>query len=186
VLEALARVTSQNLGRIDEMDGHIDWATDWAVDEDGRVIVSATIVQQSARNPYSVVSNVTIALNGVASQRHLDLVRGGAEVVARQLVFETIADMPELDQFRILLSDAEPVFREIGIRDPKVDLEYWISAKSQRLGEDSGRDILVPIGAVLKGLVEQTRSRIRPLGKDERRLAMETLRKYRPGLKIPE
>jgi hypothetical protein len=180
VREALARVTSDSLGRTDEVDGHVDWATQWGQTDGGDVAIFVTIVQQSNNQPYTVVSRVTVALNGVATHRHLELVKAGAEAVARQLVLESIAALPQLDQFRALLTDSEPVIREIGIRDSKVDLEFWVRASCQRLGEDTGRDILVPIGSVLKGLAAQTRERMRPIAEEDRQNALGIMRRYRP------
>lgn len=184
VREALARVTSGDLGRIDEADGHVDWATRWGMSQDGEATMLITIVQQSEANPYTVLSHVTVTLNDIATQRHLDLVAAGAEGAARQLILETISEIPELDQFRVLLTDAEPVHRRTGAVDRKVDLEFSIDAMCQRLGEDTGRDVLVPIGAVLKGLAAQTRGRMRPLTKDQRELSIQILRKYRPDIKL--
>jgi len=184
VREALARVTSEHLGRLDEAEGHIDWATRWGVDEEQRVAVFITIVQQNVDQPYTVLSRVTVFLNEVASRRHIDLVEAGAEGVARQLVIESVSEMPQLDEFRVLLSDAEPVTKEIGVRDSNVGLEYRVRAEAQRLGEDSGRDLMVPVGRVLQGLATQTRGRLRELSPEERRLAREILREYRPDIGI--
>lgn len=183
VREALAKVTSQGLGRMDEVDGHIDWATRWGLNEDGEAEMRITIVQQSEANPYTVLSHVTVTLNGIATKRHLDLVAAGAEGPARQLILETISEIPELEDFRVLLTDAEPVGRQTGAVDSKVGLDFSITATCQRLGEDTGRDVLVPVGAVLKGLAAQTRDRLQPLTKEQRALAIEILRKYRPDIK---
>lgn len=180
VLESLARVASENLGRVDEVDGYIDYATNWGQSENNRVLLFGTIVQQSFNQPYCVVSRFEIALNDVASRRHLELADAGAEVIARQLVLESVAQIPQLDQFKALLTDAEAVSREIGVRDPKADLEFWLSVQCQRLGEDTGRDILVAIGNVIKELAAQTRSRIRPPEVAESERALGILRKYRP------
>jgi hypothetical protein len=181
VLESLARVASENLGRLEELDGHIDYATNWGHSDEGEVRLFGTIVQQSSKQPYSVVSHFEVALNEIASRRHLELVAAGAEVVARQLILDSVAEIPDLNQFRVLLTDAESVFREIGVRDPKIDLGFWLSVECQRLGEDTGRDVLVPIGNVIKGLAAETRSRLRPPHLEERARAASILKKYRPG-----
>ncbi|HEX2165656.1 MAG TPA: toll/interleukin-1 receptor domain-containing protein [Longimicrobiales bacterium] len=180
VREALAKVTALDLGRTDEAEGHVDWATQWGKNAEGRVAIFATIVQQSRNQPYTVVSRVVAAMNDVASRRHLELVETGAEEIARQIAFETIAGIPNLEQLKILLTDAEPVERGIGVRDAKVDMEFWVTATCQRVGEDTGRDILVPIGSVLKGLAQQTRHRMRKYSEAERQEAIEILKKYRP------
>jgi hypothetical protein len=179
VLEALARVSSQSLGRVQQADGHVDWATNWGVNDDGDVLLFGTIVQQGADLPYCVVSRFGIELNKVASRRHAELVAAGAEVAARQLVIESIADVPELSQMKVLLRDAEAVKRELGVRDASADLEFRLHVECQRLGEDTGRDILVPMGNVIRELAAQTRSRIRPLDDTAAAKAVEIIRKYK-------
>lgn len=181
VLESLAKVASESLGRMDEAGGHVDYATDWGVDESGNVALFGTIVQQDSGQPYTVVSRFSVLLNPTASKRHLELVDAGLEIVARQLILESIAEIPHLPQIKARLVDAESVVREVGVNDPNADLEFWLRVESQRLGEDTGRDILVSIGNVIANLAEQTRGRMRPATDEETRQATEILRKYRRG-----
>jgi len=184
VRESLARAVSQSLGRTEmAADDHIDWATQWGLEpEDGEVVIVITMVQQSANSPYTVLSGVRVRLNDTASRRHIELVDAGGEGVARQLVLEVLADSPALDDFRVLIEDAEPTSREIGIRDEGADLTFLIDATCQRLGEDTGRDIVMPIGRVLRRLAGQTRDRMRPPEREQREAILQIMRRYRPGL----
>jgi hypothetical protein len=184
VMESLARVISQSLGRSEEAEGHIDWSIRWVVNAELGVEILITILQHGDARPYSVLSQATVTLNEVASRRQLELVESGAEGIARQLVLEVLADIPALNEFRILLEDAEPVSRELEIRDPGADLGFEIKAICQRTGEDTGRDLLVPIGAVLQNLAAQTRARMQPMDTTQRQRALEILRGYRPRLDL--
>jgi hypothetical protein len=44
VKEALAKVTSSNLGRIDEPKWHTDWSTNWGVTERNRIVLEVVMV----------------------------------------------------------------------------------------------------------------------------------------------
>lgn len=186
VRESLARVTSASLGRIDEAEGHIDWSTRWDIASDGEaVVMQINVLQQGADNPYSVFSQVTVTLNEVASQRHLELAGADAEDVARQIVLESFAEVGALDEFRLLLDDSEPETADIEICDAGANLGFSVRATSRRMGEDTGRDVLVPIGRVLRELAGQTRDRLRPLEREQREAVLAILRRYRPGLGTP-
>jgi TIR domain len=177
VFDALARVTAENLGRLEEPDGNIDWGTRWIVNPD-EVLARITLVQTPERNPYTVLTTIDAVLNDLSAERHRRLCEAGADSIARQLFFEVMSSLDDLESFNILVTDAEPVSRGIDAVDPDTGFGFRLTATCQRLGEDTGRDILVPVGALMADIATQTRDRLRPLEESDRAAVLEIMGDY--------
>lgn len=182
VRETLAEITSLALGRLVEPQWHVDWSTNWELDEQGNVIMEIMLVEQVEGQKYTAVSTISVTLNSVASARHLELVECGSEAAARQLVLECLVDIPKIEEIQVILEDAEVVSKELGIQDQDTALRFDILIRSRRVGVDTGRDIVLSIGNQFKQFVEQTRKRIKPLERDAYACTLAVLKKYRETL----
>ncbi len=183
LVNALARVTSDTQGRIegDDPGTVIDWSSDWSIDAKKQVSVEIMIVEHGPKLPFTLVSDVTIALNERASERHLDLAQAGMEPFARQLVLGCLTETPICDDLFVYLEDASPEVRQFGMGDPKIGVEFRATAVCRRLGEDTGKDIVLNLGNELRGVTAQSLRVLRPLTRPEARDAMwRIMKKYRP------
>lgn len=180
VRNAVARVTSDNLGRTVEPKWHTDWSTNWGVDTDGKVVMEILLVEQAEDQPYSVLTRVLVELNDLASARHLEITTAGAEPFARQLVLESVAAIPDIAELKVLIPDAEPVVKHLDARDPGAGLELSLRTECRRMGEDTGHDVLLNVGSQILQVVEHIRKALRPRTAEEVTSVLHIMKKYRP------
>jgi hypothetical protein len=184
IISALAKVTNDAQGRLEIVNGHVDWSTDWQVDN-GLVTLQLIAVERANGLPFTTLSLVSIDLNERASQRHLELAKAGLEPFARQLVLETLAGHPACDEFFVYIKDAKPADQEFGLRDEKPGFEFVIVAECHRLGTDTGKDLVLDLGKQIQGMAKHGLRALRPAQTDQEvRKLREIMLKYRPDLQI--
>ena len=169
VLEAIAKVTSDTLGRVEEPEWHIDWAIDWS-DADGRFWLRLTLVEQAEGQPYSVLTEVVMLCNDEATSRYQQYAKAGIEPFGRQVLLETLRGTKEFCDLDVLITDSLTFIREIGVYDSKTNVGFEVKITCRRLGEDTGKDILLHVGRQVCDITQQ-------LQRSRRRLTPEELRK---------
>lgn len=75
-MTAVAKFTSETLGRIDEPEWHVDWAVDWGLSADP-FWLRITLVEQAQDQPYSALTEITIEGNNEATQRYRSFEKEG-------------------------------------------------------------------------------------------------------------
>lgn len=139
VLEAVARFTSEDLGRVDTPEWLMDWGEEWGVLE-GRAHMHLTILQMPVAQPYTVLTEIDVLADDIASQEYFALEKRGLNWLVRGGIIESIAEYPHREPLRILLEDA---YR----KSAEFDLGVWstggyqVLITSRRLGTNTGRDM---------------------------------------------
>lgn len=82
VLEAIARVSSEALGRHKQPEWHLDWAVDWGMLED-LFSMRITMVEQAKDQPYSVLTEIRIIANDVATGGYLKFAEADIDWIKR-------------------------------------------------------------------------------------------------------
>ena len=148
VIEAIAKVTNEYMARIDEPDWHSDWAIDWERDaETGLFTIRLTIVEQANAQPYSCLTEVSIICSPEATEQYLDQdIAGNGDVARRHIVGNLAKGIEEGVDLTVLLDDQFKKGFFVEIKDKFTNVGYGIAVTSRRLGEDTGRDILLRTG----------------------------------------
>ena len=154
VLDATAKVTSEARGRIESPESFTDWALDW-YDEEGLFCMRITLVEHVKANPYSVLSEVIVKANEVATRRYRQYVSADLGWFGRNLIIEIMGELGDKEKIFVLLEDQFPKERSFGLGDPKNGASYDIKTKTRLLGEDNGSDVLVNLGGQL-GVIRDT------------------------------
>ena len=94
VLEAIAKVTSDTLGRIDEPEWNIDWAVDW-YEFEGKFCLRLTIVEQAEDKPYTCLTEINLIANDVATSRYKEYEEVGLDFVGRNILLEALRSSQE-------------------------------------------------------------------------------------------
>jgi hypothetical protein len=182
IREAVARVSTAVQGRIDEPKGHIDWSLAWSIDERGAVTIHIVAAEHTREQPYTILTTIDVALNDVASRRHVELAGAGFEEFGKRLILSAIAEVPEFVSLSVLLVDERPVTREFLVRDVKAGLEYHVAATCRWLGQATGRDVLLHVGRQAQQMAAQGMRTLRPAPEDRRAEFLAIMQKYRPEL----
>lgn len=140
-LEALARVSNANSARTEAPTFHTDWATDWGrVDE--QFFLRLRFVEQAVGQPYTVLSTVQIVADEastIAYEREVGTL--GEDRVHRGII-QRLAN--EAGEVMFLLEDQFEQSLHLDLRHE--EKRFFVSVTAQRLGEDTGRDVLYRAG----------------------------------------
>ena len=166
VLEAIARITSDTLGRIDEPEWHVDWSLDWGMLDDSFFIL-ITMVEQAHDQPYSCLTQIRIIANERATTRYLAFAENDLDWVERGAIIEMLADGTHDKDLRVLLEDEKEKTVEVTMADRALGTVFQVLISARRLGEDTGRDILLDLGGQLRRAREAQRQSLRPLTPEE-------------------
>jgi hypothetical protein len=160
VLEAISRVTSEGLGRYEEP----EWTIDWAIDHeylDNIFSMRLTIVEQAKDQPYSVLTEIVINANEEATKRYRRFEEEGIDWIERASIILELALLADKVDLRLFLEDEFPKTKEIGMKDQKLKTAFNILVTARRLGEDTGRDILLDLSGQLRSIMEAQRQNLR-------------------------
>jgi hypothetical protein len=146
VVESIAKVTNQWMARIDAPEWHTDWAIDWA-HSGGLFRIRLTLVEQAIPQPFSVLTIVEILCDAAGTAAYEQRRDAGNGEAARRAIIGTLDAAIErgLD-LTAVLEDQFEKGSSVEIRDDNIDAKYLIRVLSRRLGEDTGRNILLHTG----------------------------------------
>lgn len=143
VTEGIAKVTNPFLARENEPEYHVDYSIDWG-DVNGLFAIMLNFVEQAQNQPYTCLTNIEILCSPVAAERYESNKKSLGEAHARayivQVIHEYFQDQPD---FRPLLVTERENIKKVHVSGIKTGEEYHLRIGVRRLGEDTGRDILV-------------------------------------------
>jgi hypothetical protein len=146
ILESIAKVTSNTLGRYDEPKFHIDWSIDWGTVEDS-LCIRLTLVEHTVDQPYSVLTEISIIADEAATSWHIDQVTKGLREYSHYEVVSILQrEFHEKRDLRLTLDDEMPQLIRGNLKCNNPERIYEVRLTSRRLGQDTGRDILLDIG----------------------------------------
>lgn len=146
-LDSVAKVTNEYMARIDEPDWHSDWAIDWEMHGDENFMVRLTIVEHAHGQPYSCLTLVSILCSPEATQRYIARDQRGDGEGGRRHIVEVLARRIEEGlPLTVTLEDQFEKIASVELRDESTGDEYLVILRSRRLGEDTGRDVLLRVG----------------------------------------
>jgi len=160
VLEAIARVTSENLGRHEDP----EWIIDWAIDEgfiDDIFTMKIILVEQAKDQPYSTLTEILVVANNLGTERYLKFIEEGIAWIEQAIIIEMLAEEFKEKDFRVLLEDQHPKIKKITMQDSKSGTAYNILVTSRRLGQDTGRDILLNLSGQFQMIREAQKQVLR-------------------------
>jgi hypothetical protein len=166
VLEAIARVSSEALGRHEQPEWHVDWSVDWGMLNE-KFSMQITLVEQAKGQPYSVLTEILIVANDAATARYLKFAESEIDWIERFAIISILADGTYDKDLKILLEDQFPKKRQIMMADPRRGSGFLASITCRRLGEDTGRDILLDLAGQLRVIRDAQRQRMREPTPDE-------------------
>jgi hypothetical protein len=160
LIEALAKVTSTGQGRIETNDFHTDWAETWFY-EDEVFAVEYTLIQSSPKLSFTLLTQITVRCNEAATHEYREFARYDLGWMGRINITERLAKLGEAHEIKVRLPDQLPNISRYILHDPRQPLDYRITIRCQRLGEDNGKDQLVNVTGFLVELRNYLRNAAR-------------------------
>ena len=180
ILEGIARVTSDSLARVETPEWHVDWSIDWGDDKENETLfVHITAIEQTTEQPYSVLTQIHIDAKPVATERYYEMRKSGLDWVERSAIIEMLESAATEKDLRFRLEDEKPQTAALILTDTKSPAAFHVQISLRRLGQDTGRDILLDIGGQLRAL--------RAAQKDiDRELTPSCMKQQDPHPELPE
>jgi hypothetical protein len=175
VVESIARVTNSNQGRIVEPEFHIDFAVDWGYR--GELFeLNFTLVEQAVNLPFTVLTQVRVTCNERATARYKQYMGLSLDWLGRLFIAESLSSITENSDLRVILNDQFPKERNAKILDKKTGLGFDVFIVSRRLGEDTGKDILLNVRGQLDNIRSFMKERTRAPNEHEKYKLLQLLR----------
>lgn len=172
IMDAIAKVSNPNQGRLDNDDGYSDWAMDWGY-IDGFFHLRFTIIQAALNMKMTFLTEVSVYCNDVLTKRQQQFIDAGLGWLGRMVIAEALFEFGEQKDLRVILDDQFPKKTEAKIIDDKRGANYEIIASCRNLGEDNGKDQLVNISDYLKSIRQYLRATSRKPNREEHQRFIE-------------
>ena len=157
VLDAIAKVTNSDQGRLEQDEGIVDWSEDWGYNED-LFHLRFTIVNSPNTLPMTFLTQIYVFCNEVATNRYKQYESAGLDWIGRSVIAEALFDFGAKDDFRVILDNQFPQEVKATIADPKTGSAYDVICESRKMGQDNGKDQLINISDYLKQIREYIRA----------------------------
>lgn len=150
IVEGIAKVTNSAMARAKEPDFNTDWSIDWGL-RSGDLSMVITCLQIPSNYPYSCLTTVEILANKTASklfqaishERHPDFAK-------LHVVQQIVSFFDEFGDMKALLADEKAKIKTLGIKGSSSREGYALRIMTRRLGEDTGRDVLVHVSSLIR------------------------------------
>lgn len=143
VLEGIAKVTNENLGRYKEPSYHTDYSVDWG-DMSGLFSIRLTYVEHAQDQPFTILTVVTILSAERATEIYFEQKQKNSGANARLRIISIVNSFFEkTEDLRPRLVDQ---FEKTSLAEVQGEIEnekYHVRVSARRLGEDTGRDVIV-------------------------------------------
>jgi len=158
VVESIAKVTTASLGRFTEPTYHTDWSIDWG-DINGQLAIILNYVQLPKNQPYTCLTSIEILANPGASIIFEETKKtSGVEAAKLHVLGALVNKFAASGELKPQLSDErEKVYRFV-MSGTNKDEAYRVRIGVRRLGEDTGRDILVNTSGIISETYEHMKS----------------------------
>jgi TIR domain len=144
IVEAVAKVTNLDQGRLKSKNGNTDWAEDWGYNK-GLFQINYTFIESWTDFPFSILTEISLSCNDVVTKRYEEYVKQGLDWLGRMVITEALIDLANAQDIKVILENQFPVISEARLIDPKRKAAYDITIRCRRMGEDNGKDRLVNI-----------------------------------------
>jgi hypothetical protein len=143
VVEGISKVTNPFLARAKEPEYHIDYSIDWG-NVNGNFAIILNFVEQAQGQPYTCLTNIEIYCSMIATMKYYKIEELSGEEHARAYIVNTIYDYFKNKQnLRPLLVNEREKVEHFDIKGIELGENYEVRIGVRRLGEDTGKDILV-------------------------------------------
>lgn len=114
-----------------------------------------------------ILTEITITANEQTTARYRRFEEEGIDWIERTAIVHELAILSKKNDLRLLLEDEFPKTKEIEMRDQKIESAFDILITARRLGEDTGRDILLNMTGQIESITEAQRLNLRAPTSDE-------------------
>ncbi|MDQ2046029.1 toll/interleukin-1 receptor domain-containing protein [Pseudoalteromonas sp. 20-92] len=149
VIDGIAKVTNPFMNRISAPEYHTDWSIDWG-DVNGNFALIINFVEQAKDQPFTVLTNIELLASPAATLKYHQISQAENEEVARASIITTVHNyLSRKSDLKPRLSSEYENVERLEIPGDEVHEIYSLRIGTRRLGEDTGKDILVNVSNLI-------------------------------------
>ncbi|UDM16064.1 toll/interleukin-1 receptor domain-containing protein [Vogesella sp. XCS3] len=161
ISEGVAKVTNSAMARAKEPDFNTDWSIDWGF-RAGQLSMMITYLQIPSNYPYSCLTTVEIVGSKTASEIFQKISKESHPDFAKLHVVKLIVSFfDKFGEMKALLSDEKSKIKLLEIKGPELRESYNLRIMTRRLGEDTGRDVLIHVSSLVRYTLQHMASVLR-------------------------
>jgi hypothetical protein len=160
LLEAVARVTKIDQGRLQAGKSKIDWSETWC-HRDKLFQVDFTLSESHPDWPFTLLTEVSISCDAEATKRYETYEEQNLGWFGRFAITEAVCETATRERIEIVLTDQHPKILKVHMADPKANVAYRVQIRCRRMGEDNGKDQLVRIANYIEMIRDHIRATAR-------------------------
>jgi hypothetical protein len=166
LVEAVARVTKIDQGRLKTDKSQIDWSETWGYIEK-EFAVEYTLIESHPDWPFTLLTEVSIFCDDGATKRYEEFRAQDLGWFGRGAITEIVCEYATTKKIEMVLADQHPQIMRVQIVDPKRNVAYKVQIRCRRMGEDNGKDQLVRIANYFEQIRDHIRTTARKLTAEE-------------------
>jgi TIR domain-containing protein len=166
LLEAVARVTKIDQGRLKTGKSQIDWSETWGYIEKD-FAVEYTLIESHPDWPFTLLTEVSIFCDDGATKRYEEFRAQDLDWFGRGAITEIVCEYATTKKIEMVLTDQHPQIMRVQIVDPKRNVAYKVQIRCRRMGEDNGKDQLVRVANYFEQIRDHIRTTARKLTAEE-------------------
>lgn len=145
ILEGVAKVTNPTMSRVTEEKYHTDWSIDYGFVE-SMAVLRMNFIEHSPELPYSCLLNIEIVMSETATIKYFETMTKKSKDHATLDVVSVLSKfLSKGDSMKLVMNSALEVYEVIQIKGPKKGEFYRVRIGCRRVGEDTGKDVLVNV-----------------------------------------
>ncbi len=133
------------------------------------------MVEQAENQPFTLLTQVRITCNKIATARYEQYVTLSLDWLGRLMLTEFLGDIINNSDLWIILTDQFQKERKAKVADKKTGASLEVVALCRRLGEDTGKDIVVNVGERLSNIRSFMRERTRKPNQEEQKRLLQLI-----------
>jgi len=160
LVEAVARVTKIDQGRLKTGQSQIDWSETWGYLEKCFQI-DYTLSESSPDWSFTLLTEISISCDAGATKRYEQYKEQDLDWFGRAVITETVCEFATTKKIEMVLRDQHPQIMKVQLGDPERNMAYRVQIRCRRMGEDNGKDQLVHIANYIEKIRDYIRATAR-------------------------
>lgn len=161
VVDGIAKVTNSAMARLKEPDFNTDWSMDWSL-RAGDLSMMITYLQIPSNYPYSCLTTVEILGNKTASKLFQTTSSAThADFAKLHVVKQIVSFFDQSGDMKALMADENASIQMLEVKGSSPREGYALRFTTRRLGEDTGRDVLINVSGLIRDTLKHMASVLR-------------------------
>jgi len=152
--EGIAKISNASQGREERPDFLTDWAIDWG-STDGVGWMRMVLLDHSPKLPFSCYTEIRFVFDRRTSAWFIKEAEAERTAQAQlQVMGVLVKKVQDIGDFRMIIPDHFVQSKSLECSDGSSSVRFMAEISTRRLGEDTGRDILLDVGSQLAKIFE--------------------------------